>query len=316
MKKLELLVIMVLFLVLASCASAEQNDAVSTVVVSNTVELSVPVETGTTTSTVEPVIVPTSTVVPTLVYGSDWKKWPIIPEAISPAMKLLYQEGIKEGNDIHRFSKIGDCQNVPGYFLARFDIEGGYLLPSDQQYLNETVVWYAESWKRFPPSVHGGQNIVGVQLKNPLIKYDNNGQDQCKKGESYLDCEIRLWNPSVVVISFEELWTGETDVYGQNMEKLVLYLLDKKIVPILAMTAINEKANNGISQLAAKYQLPVWNLWSALQPLSGHGIWDGFHLTIWGDIFDFTVNDKSGWHMRNLTALQAIDVVRRGLEDR
>lgn len=256
----------------------------------------------------------TATVVPTLVYEADWKDWPVVPEEISPAMKALYQEGLDIGNDPHRFSKIGDCQNVPSYFLGRFDNESGYTLRDDQASLEETIDWYSGSWSRFPPTVHGGQNIAAVQISNPVIKFDNNGQEQCLPGESYLDCEMRLWNPSIAVISFEELWTGDTSKYSDNYERLVLKLLDKKVVPLLVMTSANEEANEKIAELAVEYQLPVLNLWSGLQALPGQGIADGFHLTFFGDTFNFTEKYFSGWHVRNMVSLQVIDMLRLELE--
>jgi hypothetical protein len=55
-----------------------------------------------------------------------------------------------------------------------------------------------------------------------------------------------------------------------------------------------------------------------VQPISSHGLSvDGFHLTH-GDNFFFDVPDdqRSGYTLRNLTALQVIDAVWQGLADR
>ena len=42
---------------------------------------------------------------------------------------------------------------------------------------------------------------------------------------------------------------------------------------------------------------------------------DGFHLSFSRNFFDKPKNMLSGWPWRNLTALQALDAVRRGLQE-
>ena len=316
MKGLEKLVWIALLMALVGCA-AHSSVAAPSVTSLVAVSTEAPTATQEPTPTVVPTATqePTPTVVPTLFYDSDWKNWPVVPSEISYAMKQLFAEGLEKGNDPHRFSKIGDCQNIPLYFLGGLDKADRATIAEGDSSLKETVSWYQDSWSRWPPSVHGGQNIVAVQMENPLMKFKDNGQEECLKGEAYMECEIRVWQPSLAIVSFEELWDGKTDVYAKWYESLIVNLLDHKIVPVLAMTATNEKANRIIADLAVKYQLPVWNLWTPLQPLKDHGIRDGFHLTMWGDIFDFTVvNYPSGWHIRNITALQTLDAIRTLLQ--
>jgi hypothetical protein len=72
-----------------------------------------------------------------------------------------------------------------------------------------------------------------------------------------------------------------------------------------------------------EYNIPLWNFWRAVQPIKNHGLIamdskgerDMFHLTH-GSNFNFN-NDSSiepsGWSIRNLTALQALDAVHHGL---
>ncbi|HEY9089281.1 MAG TPA: hypothetical protein VIO36_14015 [Anaerolineaceae bacterium] len=239
----------------------------------------------------------------------DWKNWPIVPEGVSPAMIVLYREGIANGNLKQRFSKVGDCQNITTYFLANFDKPGRYTL-GDYSSLQETIDFYSGSFQRESVAVRGGLNVAAVQ--NSLFTRSK----ECEKGENSLACELRLNTPAVVLVSYEELWDGDTEKFTRHYENMILYLLEQKTVPILGMTGNNAAANQIIAELAVKYELPVWNLWAALQPLNRRGIVDGFHLTQFGDIFDFTGTPRqlSGWHMRNLTALQAIDAVRRALE--
>jgi hypothetical protein len=63
-----------------------------------------------------------------------------------------------------------------------------------------------------------------------------------------------------------------------------------------------------------EYDLPLWNFWLALQPLPDHGLQpDDAHIT-WGyNLFDEPLEMERGWPIRNLTALQSLDAVWRGL---
>jgi hypothetical protein len=241
--------------------------------------------------------------------AADWQDWPVIPEGVSVSMIELYQQGLDAGNAPKRFSKIGDCQNISTYFLATFDKPDRYDL-GEYTVLQDTIDWYAGSFKRDSAAVRGGLNVAAVQ--NALFTKSKD----CKKGENPLACEIRANNPSVVLVSYEELWDGNTQKYTRYYESMIQYLLDHKVVPILGTTANNQAANRIVADLAVKYDLPVWNLWAALQPLRNHGIVDGFHLTQWDNIFNFASSARtySGWHVRNLTALQALDAVHRVLE--
>jgi len=174
--------------------------------------------------------------------------------------------------------------------------------------LQETVRWFSGQFKRESAAVRGGMNVAGVQSS---LFTKTTVDAVCEIRETPLTCEIRANAPSIALVSFEELWDGDTSKYETYYRKLIDVLFQNKILPILATTATNESANAIVAKLAVEYHLPVWNLWRALQPLRSHGIADGFHLTQWGNIYDFSVEPFSGWHVRNLTALQSLDAVLR-----
>src|SRR5512146_2352446 len=50
-----------------------------------------------------------------------WQEWPVVPERISPRTIGIYQEGRKLGNNPRAFSKIGDCESTPTWFMGPFD---------------------------------------------------------------------------------------------------------------------------------------------------------------------------------------------------
>lgn len=240
-----------------------------------------------------------------------WKDFPVIPE-ISEHARQIYQSGVEAGNDSRVFAKVGDCQNVPSMFLSIFDYPGYYSLGDEYNYLQETIDWYSGSFSRESEAVRRGFNAASVV--SPLWADPNS----CEPGESPLDCEIRISNPSVAIISLETWWAGNPDNYEKYVRQIIEGLLEHDILPIVATKADNLEGDHQINQilvgLAVEYQIPVWNFWSAVQPLPGNGLLDDrFHLTFDENHFDDEKAMQAAWPWRNLTALQVLDRVRTEL---
>ncbi|MBN2116657.1 MAG: SGNH/GDSL hydrolase family protein [Anaerolineales bacterium] len=262
---------------------------------------SVGVETAAATTTPRPPLAP-----------DEWKTLPAVPAGVSDAMREVYQRGLEMGNDPRRFSIIGDCQNVSSYFLAMFEKPGEFSLGDEYAYLQPTIDYYQGSYSRKSLAVKGGFNAAAVQ--SPLRA----DPKSCNKNESPLDCELRTWKPSVVFVSMETWWEGKPEAYNTYMRRVIRRILETGAVPIIATKADNLEGNHSINatiaQIAHDYDIPLWNFWAAVQPLPNHGLSsDGFHLTFARNFFDDPVRMKSAWPWRNLTALQTLDVVRRGL---
>ena len=243
----------------------------------------------------------------------QWKSLPVVP-TISPAMIEVYKRGLQMGNDPTHFSKIGDCQNVSTYFLSTFDDPSSYKLGEQYSSLQPTIDHFQGSWARQSLAVKPGFNVAAVL--SPLRADPN----QCQKGESPLACEMRVWKPSIVVVSMETWWGEQpAEVYASYMRKIVEYILSKGAIPILATKADNREGdgsiNAAIAEVAAEYDVPLWNFWAAVQPLPDHGISkqdpDRFHLTFARNYFDDPLRMEQAWPWRNLTALQSIDSVYR-----
>jgi len=249
-----------------------------------------------------------------------WKSYPPIPTFSARAMEI-YRRGLALGRNPHVFSKIGDCQNITTYFLADFENPDKYRLGPYAD-LQATIDWFKGSFGRKSLSVHGGMNVAAVL--SPLWA----DPASCNAGESPMACELRVNNPSIAIISFEEDWSGDVEKYGVYLRQVIEYTIDQGVVPIVATKADNLEGGNRIdaliAQLAWEYDIPLWNFWAAVQPLPSHGlIQDGFHLTQGYIVnnnfflniyyFDLPPSDWSGWMERNLTALQALDAARRDL---
>ncbi|MFN3741656.1 MAG: SGNH/GDSL hydrolase family protein [Anaerolineales bacterium] len=270
---------------------------------------------GTLSLSSTPSIVPAETTpTPNTPPPELWMEWPVVP-TVSARMKEIYRQGLAQGRNPYRFSKIGDCQNVESYFLSVFDHPGEYSLGTDYTYLQPTIDHFRGSWSRTSLAVKGGFNVAAVLAP---FRAD---PSYCRPDESPLDCELRVYNPSIVIISMETWWGKKpAETYERYLRQIVERVLAQGVVPILATKADNlegdHSINLAIARVAYDYQVPLWNFWRAVQPLPNHGLSpDGFHLTFSRNFFDDPLVMQNAWPWRNLTALQSIDAVWRGLND-
>ncbi len=241
-----------------------------------------------------------------------WQEWPVVP-AVSQRMIDVYQQGLAQGNIGTHFSKIGDCQNVASFFLSTFDTSGDYSLGEQYAYLQNTVGHFSGSWSRTSLAVRPGMNVASALSplwSDPAV---------CQAGETPVTCEFRVHKPTIAIISMETWWGEQpAKIYELYLRQLVENVLAQNVIPILATKADNLEGDNSINAAIARvaydYDVPMWNFWAAVQPLPNHGVYgDGFHLTFARNFFDDPKRMEMAWPWRNLTALQAIDSVWRGL---
>lgn len=262
-----------------------------------------------TPASAQAVIAPTSTVV----YPDNWLDMPVIP-LVTDRAREIYRKGTEMGRDPHSFSVVGDCQNVEAYFLEDFASPGLYRL-GEYKSLQEVIDWFHDSFARPRAAVKGGYNVASVL--SPLWA----DPKLCQARESPLACEFRLHNPSIVIISMETWWYDRpASTYAHYLRQIVEYTIEQGVVPILATKADNLEGDNSINaaivQVAQEYQVPLWNFRLAVDSLPGHGLTDdGFHLRFARPYFNDPGNMQHGWPVRNLTALQALDAVWRGVRE-
>jgi hypothetical protein len=242
-----------------------------------------------------------------------WQEMPVVPEYVTEETIHLYQEGIQKGNNPKVFSVVGDCQSVPQVFLAVFDNPKSYKLGAEFSYLQPAIDQFSGSFNRKGLARKGGMNVAAVL--SPL----HADPKTCDKNETPLQCELRVYKPSIVIVSLEEWWSkSPLETYEGYLRNVLDEIIAHGAVPILSTKADNLEGNHGINQtivrLACEYQLPLWNFWGAVQPLPNHGLWtDGFHLTVGLYNFEDPKTLKAGRSIRNLTGLQVLDRVWRGL---
>ncbi len=267
--------------------------------------LDLPTQTG-------PVVnpVPTSG---TCVSPENWEDMPVIPDYVSERAVAIYQEGLARGNLPNVFSVVGDCQNVPEVFFGIFDHPDDYTLGDENAYLKPVIAYFAGSFDRTGLARKGGLNAAAV------LSPFRADPDKCRADENSLQCELRINHPSIVIVSLEEWWSKQpVDIYEGYLRKVLDQVIASGAVPILVTKADNLEGHNDINQtlvkLACEYQIPLWNFWKAVQPLPNHGLWkDGFHLSVGLNNFGDPLAMRNARPMRNLTGLQTLDRVWRGL---
>jgi len=221
------------------------------------------------------------------------------------------------GNDPHAFSKVGDCHSTNPYFLADYDLGQNAYHLGDYAYLQPAIDYFEGSFSRLSLATKKGLSTAGVLASLwSDWKY-------CSSNETPLDCEFRLHHPSFALISLgtNEAYDVKEDpsTFEPRLRRIIEHSIDQGVVPILSTKADNDEGDHYINyvtaRLALEYELPLWNFWKAVQPLPKQGMRSADHLTF-APTRSFTDFSKPeyltyGMQMRNLTALQVLDMVRR-----
>ena len=229
---------------------------------------------------------------------------------VSARARAIYQLGLSLGNNPRAFSKIGDCNSVAPYFLAPFDT-GEYGLGSTYAPLQTTIDNFAGSFNRDGAAAHIGLNVDSV------VDPDWADPHMCLKGETPLSCEVRLQRPSLAIVSLGTNGSWQTNAqYETGMRRILDQLISQGVLPILSTKVDNleggDRFNQIVVRLAAEYQLPLWDFAAAARALPGDGLADSYHPT-WGRAYFDRGPLLAGWQVRNLTALQSLDIVWEGV---
>ncbi len=230
------------------------------------------------------------------------------PREVALHSQQILAHGQTLGRNPQHFSKIGDSIVDTEQFFVPFD-EGNYRL-GDYQYLTHATEYYAGSYARFGFALREGLSSTAVM--DPMWA----DKEQCAASETPLACEIRLHNPSLVLIHFgTNDWTG---TFEANMRQIIEYAIQEGIVPVLITKANRVEANNErnaiLRSLAAEYRIPLWDFDIVAATLPEHGLaQDNAHLSISTE-FDYTQLPPiyQGYKAFNLSGLIFLDAFIRG----
>ncbi|HEY3343093.1 MAG TPA: LysM peptidoglycan-binding domain-containing protein [Anaerolineae bacterium] len=230
----------------------------------------------------------------------------------------IFKAGQALGNRAGAFALVGDSNTQNPAFLQALD-QGNFNL-GDYAYLQDTVQFFRGSFARSQssPAAVGGFNTTKVL--DPA-----NSPGSCNKGETPLACEYRITKPSIALILMgtgdQHTWQGFEGRYRTIIE----YTINQGIIPVLITkgddlehrdnSAPSGYINDIIRRLSREYDVPLLDLRQAIDGLPNHGFnSDGFHYNTPPDgkscYFD-TDHMQYGYTIRNLTALQILDALRR-----
>jgi hypothetical protein len=299
--------IIILF-VLAGCSS--QSEAAAT-----------PTQEATSAATSAPLPTPaspTSTFTPGLasvtpfICNEDWQSFPVLP-VVTDAARILYQQGLAHGNNSQAFSKIGDGEISTEWVFTAFDLGEEHYDLGVYQNLKTTIENFQGSFERRSVAARRGFNttlILDSSTADPAF---------CNSGESPLNCELRIHNPSIAILSLGTNQVHRPEEFEAGMREIIDVLISRRVLPILSTKGDNlegdHRINRTIACLAQEYEIPLWNFWAAIQPLPNHGLQpDLEHLTYSGaNDFDDSHAMQYAWAVRNLTALRVLDEVWRSV---
>jgi LysM repeat protein len=233
----------------------------------------------------------------------------VMPEGVIQHIRNIYAIGQSLGRNPRAFSKLGDSTIENPHFLARFD-EGAYNL-GEYGYLQGIISFYVGSF--------GRQGAVRRGLHTWSVLDPMWAGGPCQAGENLLACELRIQNPSVLIMHLGSNDAGVPEATERNFREIVEFCMANGVIPILGTKADRHEGSNVnnemIRRIAFEYNLPLWDFDVVAATIPGRGLdQDGVHMT------SFFAHDWSsptayerGYGLMNLTALIALDKVWRAV---
>ncbi len=263
---------------------------------------------------------------PTAVAQIKLDDYPILPQ-ITHTARMIYMKGEQAGRNPHALSKVGDCMTASPNFLDPFGTADGYDLGqyTDLQpvvdYFSASTIGQYNALDN--PGLATTTGFTTVSVQDPIWA----DPKVCAANESPLTCEYRVTNPAFALIMFGTNDTTYFDPASFNtyMRQIIDQTIAANIVPVLytfpERPELPDKSiqfNQIVVQIATDYDLPLINLYRALEPLPDKGVnlADPIHLSspLGGNAGNFTpANLQQGYTLRNLVTLQALDVLYKGL---
>ena len=269
-----------------------------------TAEPTVAVPTIVPSSTSTPLPLATATVVGTptpdlRLTPKYWREWPVAPALSFRAISVL-EQGLLMGNNPRMFSRVGDCQSEPDVFLGIYSTDR-WALPAEYASASASADYFYDAFSLTNVTAKKGFGVSSVL--SPI--YSNT--EVCQPAETPIDCELRLRKPIVVFVAMGTNWqAGSSASFEQYLRQVVDILIEQGSLPILVNKPDNIEGdgmlNFAIAQVAYDYDLPMVNVWKALDYLPGHGLQeDGIYMV------------PEAWDNRNLYSFVVLDEVRQAI---
>lgn len=253
----------------------------------------------------------TPTTIPLMVNRLTLDQFLIMPPETVAHAREIFANGQVWGRNPARFSKLGDSLIATPAFLTVFDEPGHYNL-GEYTYLQPTIEYFTGSFKRYGVAVRAGLHAWGVF--DPLWA----NKEWCEANENLLDCELRLYNPTILLILLGSNDNGSALAFDKNIRQVVETCIANGVIPVLATKAdrfegLDDRNNTMIRQIATEYQVPLWDFDAIANTLPNRGLGeDAVHLTTFPES-DYTLPAafERGYAIHNLTALMMLDMLRQ-----
>lgn len=250
----------------------------------------------------------------------------VVPE-ITPNAREIYLRGLDLGNIPGVFAKVGDSITATTLFLSQ--ISSGSLVLGEYEYLRPVIEFFSQIPARDHYSFANSSLAArGGWTSDDVLNPARAASGLCRPGETPLVCEYRTNRPSIALIMFGTNDVGQmnSNTYRANMELIIQISIDMGIIPVIstipdrpdstAATRVFE-FNAILAELAAIYDIPLWDYWLAMQDLPNRGLsGDRVHPSYdyaTSQTANFTADGlRYGFNMRNLTALMVLDAIWRG----
>lgn len=269
-----------------------------------------------------------------------WDRWFAANEVegvtgwVSPAqrdrLRAIFEDGRARGALPGVFTVVGDSISADARFLK--PIAQGQVVLGEYGALQAAIDAFSGLNGRGEPSFGAWSWAAEVgwtteDVLNPAL----NVAGMCGADEPPLACEYRTARPSVALITLgtNDVAAGRSpESYRANVRRILDESLARGVIPVLSTNppqALGPERdvrvtefNAALRDLAAEYEIPLWDTFSALDALPDRGLSaDGVHLNAPPDGRTTTFDAEHltyGVTVRNLGALDALDVVRRALD--
>ena len=272
----------------------------------------------TATASPSPTVTPTSPPSPTpplpppqpmAVNGVPYEAIVVMPPEVVAHVRQIFAAGQALGRNPNAYSKIGDSTTENPHFLTRFD-EGPYNLGA-YAHLQPVIDQF-----------RGSHNRDSVAVRIGLHSWTANDPawaeaGLCLPNETPVQCEIRLHNPSIVLIRLGTNDVGVGAMFEANIRQIVDTALAAGIIPVIGTKGDRHEGSNenndSLRRIAADYHIPLWDYDHVADTLPGRGLdVDAAHmLTFFAHDYSDPTAFSRGHAMHNLTALMVLDAIWR-----
>lgn len=263
----------------------------------------------TATPVIAPAVGPLDPPTRAAVNGIAYESIVVMSPAVIARAREIYAAGRALGRNPGAYSKVGDSTIQVPHFMARFD-EGTYNL-GDYAFLQPAIDQFKGSHAREGAAVRLGLHswsAVDPVWADPSL---------CAGGETPVACEIRLHNPSILIIRLGTNDAGVAGLFEESIRQIVDTAIAAGVIPVIGTKADRHEGSNEnndiLRRIAAEYRIPLWDFDQVANTLPGRGLDVDFaHMnTFYAHDYTDPTAFTRGHAMHNLTALMAVDAIWR-----